>query len=152
MVQSSSPRNLQALFVWLIDMALFYGLGRRGFGYGPVGEPWQGTASWIQAPGRGDGATTNAEGSAGAGGFSGEGREGGAFGGRNPKPSTRGGVQLQKFDESPLKGEKSQNKSTRHFINPGLALGSSIPEDSGEPPKIIKWLWLKKPEPKMEPW
>ncbi|CAJ1397695.1 unnamed protein product [Effrenium voratum] len=49
-------RNLQALFVWLIDMALFYGLGRRGFGYGPVGEPWQGTASWIQAPVRPGGA------------------------------------------------------------------------------------------------
>jgi len=44
-------RNMQALFVWLIDMALFYGLGHRGFGYGPVGEPWQGTASWIQVVG-----------------------------------------------------------------------------------------------------
>mmetsp|Transcript_25208 Transcript_25208/g.79481 ORF Transcript_25208/g.79481 Transcript_25208/m.79481 type:complete len:450 (-) Transcript_25208:187-1536(-) len=41
-------RNLQALFVWLIDMALFYGLGERGFGYGPVGEPWQGLGSWVQ--------------------------------------------------------------------------------------------------------
>ena len=44
-------RNMQALFVWLIDMALFYGLGQRGFGYGPVGEPWQGQASWIQVIG-----------------------------------------------------------------------------------------------------
>jgi len=44
-------RNMQALFVWLIDMALFYGLGPRGFGYGPVGEPWQGNASWIQVIG-----------------------------------------------------------------------------------------------------
>lgn len=44
-------RNMQALFVWLIDMALFYGLGHRGFGYGPVGEPWQGNASWIQVVG-----------------------------------------------------------------------------------------------------
>ncbi len=44
-------RNMQALFVWLIDMALFYGLGQRGFGYGPVGEPWQGNASWIQVIG-----------------------------------------------------------------------------------------------------
>lgn len=44
-------RNMQALFVWLIDMALFYGLGQRGFGYGPAGEPWQGTASWIQVIG-----------------------------------------------------------------------------------------------------
>jgi len=41
-------RNLQAAFVWLIDMALFYGLGEYGFGYGPVGEPWQGRASWLQ--------------------------------------------------------------------------------------------------------
>eukprot|EP00439_Symbiodinium_sp_Y106_P049671 s1907_g6.t1 len=44
-------RNMQALFVWLIDMALFYGLGSKGFGYGPVGEPWNGTASWIQVVG-----------------------------------------------------------------------------------------------------
>ncbi|CAE7605287.1 SLC35F6 [Symbiodinium necroappetens] len=44
-------RNMQALFVWLIDMALFYGLGSTGFGYGPVGEPWNGTASWIQVVG-----------------------------------------------------------------------------------------------------
>ncbi|CAE7561953.1 SLC35F6 [Symbiodinium natans] len=44
-------RNMQALFVWLIDMALFYGLGSEGFGYGPVGEPWNGTASWIQVVG-----------------------------------------------------------------------------------------------------
>ena len=32
-------------------MALFYGLGNEGFGYGPVGEPWKGTASWIQVLG-----------------------------------------------------------------------------------------------------
>lgn len=44
-------RNLQAAFVWLIDMALFYGLGQEGFGYGPVGEPWHGRASWIQVGG-----------------------------------------------------------------------------------------------------
>lgn len=47
----SVSRNLQALFVWLIDMALFYGLGERGFGYGPVGEPWQGLGSWVQVLG-----------------------------------------------------------------------------------------------------
>merc|ERR1712060_369913 len=42
-------RNLQALFVWLIDMVLFYQLGPNGFGYGPVGEPWKGRGSWMQA-------------------------------------------------------------------------------------------------------
>jgi len=41
-------RNLQACFVWLIDLALFYGLGPQGFGYGPVGEPWKGRGSWLQ--------------------------------------------------------------------------------------------------------
>jgi len=41
-------RNLQACFVWLIDLGLFYGLGPNGFGYGPVGEPWSGRGSWLQ--------------------------------------------------------------------------------------------------------
>merc|ERR1712100_660351 len=41
-------RNLQAMFVWLIDLALFYGLGPKGFGYGPLGEPWSGRGSWLQ--------------------------------------------------------------------------------------------------------
>merc|ERR1712087_188647 len=44
-------RNLQALFVWIIDMILFYQLGPNGFGYGPVGEPWKGRGSWMQAGG-----------------------------------------------------------------------------------------------------
>jgi len=44
-------RNLQALFVWLIDMVLFYQLGPEGFGYGPVGEPWKGRGSWLQVVG-----------------------------------------------------------------------------------------------------
>lgn len=44
-------RNLQALFVWLIDMILFYQLGPNGFGYGPVGEPWKGRGSWLQVVG-----------------------------------------------------------------------------------------------------
>jgi len=47
----SVSRNLQALFIWLIDMALFYGLGEGGLGYGRVGEPWQGLGSWVQVLG-----------------------------------------------------------------------------------------------------
>lgn len=44
-------RNLQAMLVWGIDLALFYGLGQKGFGYGPVGEPWSGRGSWLQLVG-----------------------------------------------------------------------------------------------------
>lgn len=41
--------NLQSLFVWLIDLGLFYGLGNAlGF---PVGEAWKGEASWLQVGG-----------------------------------------------------------------------------------------------------
>mmetsp|Transcript_41900 Transcript_41900/g.99769 ORF Transcript_41900/g.99769 Transcript_41900/m.99769 type:complete len:385 (+) Transcript_41900:76-1230(+) len=39
--------NLQSLFVWLIDLGLFYGVG-TGFGF-PVGEAWKGQGSWLQA-------------------------------------------------------------------------------------------------------
>mmetsp|Transcript_47212 Transcript_47212/g.88322 ORF Transcript_47212/g.88322 Transcript_47212/m.88322 type:complete len:209 (+) Transcript_47212:3-629(+) len=39
--------NLQSLFVWLIDLGLFYGLG-TGFGF-QIGEAWKGEGSWLQA-------------------------------------------------------------------------------------------------------
>merc|ERR1712107_609577 len=42
--------NMKSLFVWLIDLYLFYRVNPEAWGFHP-GEPWRGTGSWVQVAG-----------------------------------------------------------------------------------------------------